>query len=54
MMKEYDRIKEGYNAALLKVQNRAKEALESKERSMQERMSKLESELYQARIKGGG
>uniref|UniRef100_A0A8D8IU33 (northern house mosquito) hypothetical protein n=1 Tax=Culex pipiens TaxID=7175 RepID=A0A8D8IU33_CULPI len=53
MMKEYDRIKEGYNAALLKVQNRAKEALESKERSMQERMSKLESELYQARIKGG-
>uniref|UniRef100_A0A1Q3EZM7 Putative myosin-9 n=1 Tax=Culex tarsalis TaxID=7177 RepID=A0A1Q3EZM7_CULTA len=53
MMKEYDRIKEGYNAALLKVQNRAKEALESKERSMQEKMSKLEAELYQARIKGG-
>lgn len=53
MLKEYDRIKEGYNAALLKVQNRMKEALDSKERSMQEKMSKLESELYQARLKSG-
>lgn len=53
MLKEYDRIKEGYNAALLKVQNRMKEALDSKERSMQEKMSKLETELYQARLKGG-
>lgn len=44
MLKEYDRIKEGYNAALLKVQNRMKEALENKDRSMKEQISKVESE----------
>lgn len=51
MLKEYDRIKEGYNAALLKVQNRMKEALESKDRQMRDQISKLESD-YQARLKG--
>lgn len=50
MMKEYDRIKDGYNAALLKVQNRMKEALESKDRSMKEQISKVESE-YQSKLK---
>lgn len=49
MLKEYDRIKEGYNAALLKVQNRMKEALESKDRSTKEQISKLEAE-YQSKL----
>ncbi|XP_050082095.1 trichohyalin [Anopheles aquasalis] len=44
MLKEYDRIKEGYNAALVKVQNRMKEALDSKERALREKMAKLEAE----------
>ncbi|XP_058822477.1 centrosomal protein of 152 kDa [Topomyia yanbarensis] len=49
MMKEYDRIKEGYNTALLKVQNRMKEVLESKDRSMKEQISKLESD-YRSKL----
>ncbi|XP_035779752.1 centrosomal protein of 152 kDa-like [Anopheles albimanus] len=49
MLKEYDRIKEGYNTALLKVQNRMKEALESKERALREKMAKLEAE-YEAKL----
>lgn len=49
MKKEYDRIKEGYNAALLKVQNRMKEALDSRDRSMKEQISKVESE-YQSKL----
>ncbi|ETN59922.1 hypothetical protein AND_008476 [Anopheles darlingi] len=49
MLKEYDRIKEGYNTALLKVQNRMKEALESKERALREKMAKLEAE-YDAKL----
>lgn len=50
MLKEYDRIKDGYNTALLKVQNRMKEALESKDRSMKEQISKVETE-YQSKLK---
>lgn len=49
MLKEYDRIKDGYNTALLKVQNRMKEALDSKDRSMKEQISKVESE-YQSKL----
>lgn len=49
MLKEYDRIKEGYSTALLKVQNRMKEALENKDRSMREQISKLENE-YQSKL----
>lgn len=49
MLKEYDRIKEGYNTALLKVQNRMKEALDSKERALREKMAKLEAE-YEAKL----
>ncbi|XP_052902644.1 centrosomal protein of 152 kDa [Anopheles moucheti] len=44
MLKEYDRIKEGYNVALQKVQSRMKETLESKEQSLRERMATLEAE----------
>uniref|UniRef100_A0A182VS31 Uncharacterized protein n=1 Tax=Anopheles minimus TaxID=112268 RepID=A0A182VS31_9DIPT len=49
MLKEYDRIKEGYNVALQKVQTRMKEALESKEQSLRERMTKLEAE-YETKL----
>lgn len=49
MLKEYERIKDGYNTALLKVQNRMKEALDNKDRSMQEKISKVESE-YQTKL----
>uniref|UniRef100_A0A182MFQ5 Uncharacterized protein n=1 Tax=Anopheles culicifacies TaxID=139723 RepID=A0A182MFQ5_9DIPT len=49
MLKEYDRIKEGYNVALQKVQTRMKEALETKEQSLRERMSKLEAD-YETKL----
>ncbi|XP_055540888.1 paramyosin [Wyeomyia smithii] len=49
MLKEYDRIKEGYNTALLKVQNRMKEALENKDRSMKEQIAKLDNE-YKSKL----
>ncbi|KFB40870.1 AGAP003526-PA-like protein [Anopheles sinensis] len=49
MLKEYDRIKEGYNAALVKVQNRMKEALESKERNLREQLAKLEAD-YETKL----
>ncbi|XP_049281491.1 myosin-11 [Anopheles funestus] len=49
MLKEYDRIKEGYNVALQKVQTRMKEALESKEQSLRERIAKLETE-YETKL----
>uniref|UniRef100_A0A182NSK9 Uncharacterized protein n=1 Tax=Anopheles dirus TaxID=7168 RepID=A0A182NSK9_9DIPT len=49
MLKEYDRIKEGYNAALQKVQTRMKDALESKEQSLRDKIAKLEAE-YEAKL----
>uniref|UniRef100_A0AAG5CXP4 Uncharacterized protein n=1 Tax=Anopheles atroparvus TaxID=41427 RepID=A0AAG5CXP4_ANOAO len=49
MLKEYDRIKEGYNAALVKVQHRMKEALESKERNLREKIAKLEAD-YETKL----
>ncbi|XP_050068388.1 putative leucine-rich repeat-containing protein DDB_G0290503 [Anopheles maculipalpis] len=49
MLKEYDRIKEGYNVALQKVQTRMKEALESKEQSLRERIAKMEAE-YETKL----
>uniref|UniRef100_A0A182P0A5 Uncharacterized protein n=1 Tax=Anopheles epiroticus TaxID=199890 RepID=A0A182P0A5_9DIPT len=49
MLKEYDRIKEGYNVALQKVQTRMKEALESKEQTLRERIAKLEAE-YETKL----
>ncbi|XP_058055742.1 centrosomal protein of 152 kDa [Anopheles bellator] len=49
MLKEYDRIKEGYNTALIKVQNRMKEALDSKEKTLREKIYKLEAE-YESKL----
>uniref|UniRef100_A0A182K3J4 Uncharacterized protein n=1 Tax=Anopheles christyi TaxID=43041 RepID=A0A182K3J4_9DIPT len=49
MLKEYDRIKDGYNVALQKVQTRMKEALESKEHSLREKIAKLEAE-YETKL----
>ncbi|XP_052867138.1 centrosomal protein of 152 kDa [Anopheles cruzii] len=49
MLKEYDRIKEGYNTALIKVQNRMKEALDSKEKTLREKIFKLEAE-YESKL----
>ncbi|XP_035894483.1 centrosomal protein of 152 kDa [Anopheles stephensi] len=49
MLKEYDRIKEGYNVALQKVQTRMKEALEGKEQSMRDRIAKLEAD-YETKL----
>uniref|UniRef100_A0A182S845 Uncharacterized protein n=1 Tax=Anopheles maculatus TaxID=74869 RepID=A0A182S845_9DIPT len=49
MLKEYDRIKEGYNVALQKVQTRMKEALESKEQSLRERIARIEAD-YETKL----
>uniref|UniRef100_A0A182WVY2 Asterless n=1 Tax=Anopheles quadriannulatus TaxID=34691 RepID=A0A182WVY2_ANOQN len=49
MLKEYDRIKEGYNVALQKVQTRMKEALEGKEQHLREKIAKLEAE-YESKL----
>ncbi|XP_053669803.1 centrosomal protein of 152 kDa [Anopheles nili] len=50
MLKEYDRIKEGYNAALQKVQTRMKETLDNKEQDVREKMAKLVAE-YETKMK---
>lgn len=44
MLKEYDRIKEGYTEALTKVQNRMREVLDSQEKIVKERIRKIETE----------
>uniref|UniRef100_A0A182QP44 Uncharacterized protein n=1 Tax=Anopheles farauti TaxID=69004 RepID=A0A182QP44_9DIPT len=49
MLKEYDRIKEGYSTALQKVQMRMKDALESKEQSWRDKIAKLEAD-YEAKL----
>ena len=49
MLKEYDRIKEGYTVALQKVQTRMKEALEGKEQHLREKIAKLEAE-YESKL----
>lgn len=44
MLKEYERIKEGYTEALTKVQNRMRDVLDSQEKIVKDRIRKIETD----------
>jgi asterless protein len=44
MLKEYDRIKEGYQAAKTKMQNQLEDALERQRKKYEDRITQLEAE----------